>query len=35
VALGATAAATAVVVGARNCRVRFKEEGEQEALFEE
>ncbi|MFB7510724.1 DoxX family membrane protein [Streptomyces broussonetiae] len=34
-ALGVTAAATALVVGARNCRVRAKREGEQEALFEE
>ncbi|MEV6838639.1 DoxX family membrane protein [Streptomyces sp. NPDC051133] len=35
VALGVTAAATAVVVGARNRRCRAKREGEQEALFEE
>ncbi|WP_367323647.1 DoxX family membrane protein [Streptomyces sp. HUAS ZL42] len=34
-ALGATAAATALVVGARNKRVRKALEGEQEALFEE
>ncbi|AKN68983.1 RpiR family transcriptional regulator [Streptomyces sp. PBH53] len=34
-ALGATAAATAVVVGARNRRLRRQREGEQEALFEE
>ncbi|MEU6670244.1 DoxX family protein [Streptomyces sp. NPDC046727] len=35
VALGATAAGTALVVGARNQRMRRKAEGEQEALFEE
>ncbi|MFE3634341.1 DoxX family protein [Streptomyces cellostaticus] len=35
VALGVTAAATAVVVGARNRRLRQRKEGEQEALFEE
>ncbi|MET8773134.1 DoxX family membrane protein [Streptomyces sp. NPDC004658] len=35
VALGVTAAATAVVVGARNRRVRQRAEGEQETLFEE
>ncbi|MEU1459120.1 DoxX family membrane protein [Streptomyces sp. NPDC005727] len=35
VALGVTAAATAVVVGARNRRLRQQKEGEQEALFEE
>ncbi|MGW0207770.1 DoxX family protein [Streptomyces sp. NPDC003233] len=35
VALGVTAAATAVVIGARNQRVRAKAEGEQEVLFEE
>ncbi|AKJ13532.1 RpiR family transcriptional regulator [Streptomyces incarnatus] len=35
VALGVTAAATAVVIGARNQRVRVKKEGEQEVLFEE
>ncbi|MFE1308023.1 MULTISPECIES: DoxX family membrane protein [unclassified Streptomyces] len=34
-ALGVTAAATAVVVGARNRRVRQKTEGEQEVLFED
>ncbi|MFI9241486.1 DoxX family protein [Streptomyces sp. NPDC053086] len=34
-ALGVTAAATAVVVGARNRRVRRQTAGEQEALFEE
>lgn len=34
-ALGATAAATAVVIGARNRRLRRTAEGEQEALFEE
>ncbi|MEU2222301.1 DoxX family protein [Streptomyces sp. NPDC018347] len=34
-ALGATAAATAVVVGARNRRLRRTAEGEQETLFEE
>ncbi|MGV4986986.1 DoxX family membrane protein [Streptomyces sp. NRAIS4] len=34
-ALGATAAVTALVVGARNQRVRAKAEGEQEVLFEE
>jgi putative oxidoreductase len=34
-ALGATAAATALVVGARNKRVRKEKEGEQEALFAE
>ncbi|QTD98178.1 DoxX family membrane protein [Streptomyces cyanogenus] len=34
-ALGATAAATALVVGARNRRVRQQREGEQEVLFEE
>ncbi|GGM86350.1 DoxX family membrane protein [Streptomyces fuscichromogenes] len=34
-ALGVTAAATAVVIGARNRRVRRAKEGEQEALFEE
>ncbi|WP_327314638.1 DoxX family membrane protein [Streptomyces sp. NBC_01235] len=34
-ALGATAAATAVVIGLRNQRLRRREEGEQEALFEE
>ncbi|EST23776.1 hypothetical protein M878_32655, partial [Streptomyces roseochromogenus subsp. oscitans DS 12.976] len=34
-ALGVTAAATAAVIGARNCRVRAKTEGKQEALFEE
>jgi putative oxidoreductase len=34
-ALGATAAATAVVVGARNKRLRKAAEGEQETLFEE
>ncbi|MBY8846108.1 DoxX family membrane protein [Streptomyces sp. SP2-10] len=35
VALSVTAAATAVVVGARNRRLRLSAEGEQEALFEE
>ncbi|MER6733806.1 DoxX family membrane protein [Streptomyces puniciscabiei] len=35
VALGVTAAATAVVIGARNQRLRVKKEGEQEVLFEE
>ncbi|WP_338898625.1 DoxX family membrane protein [Streptomyces sp. TG1A-60] len=35
VALAGTAAVTAVVVGARNQRVRKEKEGEQEALFEE
>ncbi|MEU9475234.1 DoxX family membrane protein [Streptomyces sp. NPDC048191] len=35
VALGITAAGTALVVGARNRRVRAKAEGEQEVLFEE
>ncbi|MER6067568.1 DoxX family membrane protein [Streptomyces sp. NPDC001852] len=35
VALGVTAAATALVIGARNQRVRVKVEGEQEVLFEE
>lgn len=34
-ALGVTAAVTAVVIGARNQRVRREKEGEQEALFEE
>jgi putative oxidoreductase len=34
-ALGVTAAATALVVGARSCRVRAKAQGEQETLFEE
>ncbi|MBL1081040.1 DoxX family membrane protein [Streptomyces actinomycinicus] len=34
-ALGVAAAATAVVVGARNKRVRARTVGEQEALFEE
>jgi putative oxidoreductase len=34
-ALGFTAAATALVIGARNQRLRAKREGEQEALFEE
>jgi putative oxidoreductase len=34
-ALGVTAAATAVIVGLRNQRLRKREEGEQEALFEE
>ncbi|GHI08159.1 RpiR family transcriptional regulator [Streptomyces cellostaticus] len=34
-ALGVTAVATAVVVGARNERMREKTEGEQEALFED
>ncbi|GGJ11594.1 RpiR family transcriptional regulator [Streptomyces brasiliensis] len=34
-ALGMTAAVTAVVVGARNQRVRRRTEGEQESLFEE
>ncbi|MFD1661273.1 DoxX family protein [Streptomyces caeni] len=34
-AFAVTAAVTAVVVGARNRRVRRREEGEQEALFEE
>ncbi|MEU1196721.1 DoxX family protein [Streptomyces sp. NPDC005813] len=34
-ALGATAAVTAVVVGARNKRVRRAAEGEQETLFDE
>ncbi|MEU9665819.1 DoxX family protein [Streptomyces bobili] len=34
-ALGVTAAATAVVVGLRTKRLRRREEGEQEALFEE
>ncbi|MFC9929884.1 DoxX family protein [Streptomyces sp. NPDC127190] len=34
-ALGVTAAATAVVVGLRNQRVRARTEGEQEPLFEE
>ncbi|MER7186104.1 RpiR family transcriptional regulator, partial [Streptomyces hyaluromycini] len=33
-ALGVTAAVTAVVIGARNRRVRRAEEGKQEALFE-
>ncbi|ANP54696.1 putative oxidoreductase [Streptomyces griseochromogenes] len=35
VALGVTAVATAVVVGARNARMRQKVEGEQEVLFED
>ncbi|MER7841246.1 DoxX family membrane protein [Streptomyces sp. NPDC096040] len=35
VALGVTAAVTAVVVGARNQRLRRKRAGEQETLFEE
>ncbi|MFG2885252.1 DoxX family protein [Streptomyces sp. NPDC048297] len=35
VALGVTATATALVVGARNRRVRQRTEGEQEALFDE
>ncbi|MGW2643702.1 DoxX family membrane protein [Streptomyces sp. NPDC001393] len=35
VALGVTAAATALVIGARNQRVRVRVEGEQEVLFEE
>ncbi|MGW7817995.1 DoxX family membrane protein [Streptomyces puniciscabiei] len=35
VALGVTAAGTALVIGARNQRVRRKAEGEQEVLFEE
>ncbi|UXY27230.1 DoxX family protein [Streptomyces sp. HUAS TT20] len=35
VALGVTAAVTAVVVGARNSRVRQQKEGEQESLFDE
>ncbi|MER6566419.1 DoxX family membrane protein [Streptomyces sp. NPDC001093] len=35
VALGVTAAATALVIGARNQRVRFRAEGQQEVLFEE
>ncbi|MER6381018.1 DoxX family membrane protein [Streptomyces sp. NPDC001250] len=35
VALGVTAAATAAMIGARNCRVRAKPEGQQEVLFEE
>ncbi|KUN05451.1 RpiR family transcriptional regulator [Streptomyces yokosukanensis] len=35
VALGVTAAATAAVIGARNCRVRARTEGRQEMLFEE
>ncbi|MCL3993840.1 DoxX family protein [Streptomyces lavenduligriseus] len=34
-ALGVTAAATAVVVGARNRRLRREAQGEQETLFEE
>ncbi|MFG2309694.1 DoxX family membrane protein [Streptomyces sp. NPDC048566] len=34
-ALGVTAAATALVVGTRNRRVRTAREGEQQALFEE
>ncbi|MFD7130190.1 DoxX family protein [Streptomyces sp. NPDC059894] len=34
-ALGVTAAATAVVVGLRTRRLRRRQEGEQEALFEE
>ncbi|MEU2419627.1 DoxX family membrane protein [Streptomyces sp. NPDC007851] len=34
-ALGVTAAVTAVVIGARNKRVRRAKEGEQEPLFEE
>ncbi|MFI6032829.1 DoxX family protein [Streptomyces sp. NPDC051315] len=34
-ALGLTAAATAVIVGLRTQRLRRREEGEQEALFEE
>ncbi|MEV6111670.1 DoxX family membrane protein [Streptomyces sp. NPDC052109] len=34
-ALGVTAAGAALVVGARNRRVRMKAEGEQEVLFEE
>jgi putative oxidoreductase len=34
-ALGATAAATAVVIGLRSQRLRRREQGEQEALFEE
>ncbi|MEU5310560.1 DoxX family membrane protein [Streptomyces sp. NPDC021562] len=34
-ALGVTAAATALVIGARNKRVQRAKEGEQEALFEE
>lgn len=34
-ALGVTAAATAVIVGLRTQRLRKREEGEQEALFEE
>ena len=35
IALGTTAAVTAVVVGVRNTRVRKAREGEQEALFDE
>lgn len=35
VALAGTAAATALIVGARNQRVRRKKEGKQEPLFEE
>ncbi|MER5523656.1 DoxX family membrane protein [Streptomyces sp. NPDC002677] len=35
VALGVTAAVTAVVIGARNQRLQREREGEQEALFEE
>jgi putative oxidoreductase len=34
-ALGATAAATAVIIGLRSQRLRRREQGEQEALFEE
>ncbi|CAM5511998.1 hypothetical protein SALBM311S_05745 [Streptomyces alboniger] len=34
-AFAATGLATALVVGARNRRLRKREEGEQQALFEE
>ncbi|MGW2852737.1 RpiR family transcriptional regulator, partial [Streptomyces sp. NPDC001215] len=34
-AFAVTAAATALVIGARNKRLRRKPEGQQEALFEE
>ncbi|SHI26238.1 DoxX family membrane protein [Streptomyces sp. 3214.6] len=34
-ALGATAAATAMIIGLRSQRLRRREQGEQEALFEE
>ncbi|MER6968943.1 RpiR family transcriptional regulator, partial [Streptomyces halstedii] len=35
IALGVTAAVTAVVIGTRNSRLRTAQQGEQEALFEE